>query len=237
METVANRINAAVRGGEIIQPVNQVPTRTRTIATTSWSHQGYRQRLWNAGANVFTVNEGTRLKEIDNCDGLLIPGGRDVGTCWYGEEEGPMTQSPDLQRDSLEMALIKHCLNKDIPILGVCRGHQLLNVAMGGTLHQHIHGHEGYRHRVWINPASKKLAFIYDDDDPIVVNSLHHQSVNELGKGLIAAAADVNSGIEAVESTEHSWVVGVQWHPEMACTPRFDRTMGMLVKQFIFARK
>lgn len=204
----------------------------RRIGTTQWAHQGYLNRIEKAGGRPLIITPRTLLSEVDECAGLLIPGGRDVDPGWYDDKVHPMTQPPDEARDSLEIALIKRFLKKDIPILGVCRGHQLLNVAMGGSLHQHIHGHEGHKHRV--NVFDTELMAEMED---FYVNSLHHQAIKDLAPGLKMIAVADDGTVEAIQSPNHTFVLGLQWHPELDFTPRFDRSMSEMMENFVNARK
>lgn len=197
------------------------------IAISHYAHNGYFQAVKNAGGEVFEVFEKTKLKDIDCCDGLLIPGGRDVGPYWYGEQPHLKTQISDFDRDCFELALIKRALNNDQNILGVCRGHQLLNVAMGGSLHQHITNHEGFHHKAFFFGNRRCLRFV---DDEIEVNSLHHQAVADLGDGLQIVAISPDGTIEAIESKHHNWVVGVQFHPEMM---QREAVMRQIVRAFV----
>jgi putative glutamine amidotransferase len=129
----------------------------------------------------------------------------------------------DPQRDEFELAVLQQALDADIPVLAICRGHQLLNVALGGTLLQHIEG-DGHRahkegdmpsrwHAVQLEP--RRLPAIFGVDE-MEVNSRHHQAVlpGMLAPGLRPLAYSADGIVEAVESARHSWVLGVQWHPE-----------------------
>ena len=208
----------------------------RKIAISRWAHEGYYDLIERNGGEVVIVTEDTLLENFGKVAGLVIPGGRDVSPKFYGEKIQSRTQSPDNHRDRLEIAFVNEALKRDIPILGICRGHQVLNVAMGGTLIQHINGHVGHNHRVQIMNGTRHFGHIKNHD--LKVNSLHHQAIKDLAPGLrIAAVGMEDNVIEAVEGKEHSFVVGVQWHPEMSPTPRFRREMDTLVKKFINSRK
>lgn len=208
------------------------PKNGRIVAISPWVGQSCIERIRMTGAEVLEIKGTTPLDVLEKCCGLLIPGGRDVSPSFYGAQPDKRTQAGDFNRDSFEIALVKFALQKDMPILGICRGHQVLNVAMGGTLIQDMH--HAYKHPVSINPASKHLNYIGDE---IYVNSLHHQAIDRLGKGLIVTAQSPDGTVEAVESVKHTFVVGVQWHPEMDLTPRFDRTMNTLWTKFVNARQ
>jgi putative glutamine amidotransferase len=156
--------------------------------------------------------------------GLMLSGGGDLHPRHYAQSpKGTDMSSVDEARDEMELALVREALSADLPVLGICRGIQVLNVAMGGMLLQHVEGHrqsfpsESARHAVRIAPRSL-LAQVLGCSGDLQTNSRHHQAINAhgLAQRLRASAwslpdADV---IEAVESPEHRWVLGVQWHPE-----------------------
>jgi putative glutamine amidotransferase len=161
---------------------------------------------------------------LQGCAGLLLTGGRDIDPARYGEAPHPATEEPNLERDDLEFRLLERALAAGMPVLAICRGHQLLNVALGGSLQQHIEG-DGHRslddigaasrwHEVDIEPCSGLRAWL--GVDRAHVNSRHHQAVTieRLAPGLRIAGLSPDGFVEAVESERHSWVVGVQWHPE-----------------------
>ncbi|MFF1648302.1 gamma-glutamyl-gamma-aminobutyrate hydrolase family protein [Streptomyces sp. NPDC058240] len=151
-------------------------------------------------------------------DGVVIAGGADVEPARYGESPDPRTGAPARARDAWELALIEAAIDRHVPLLGICRGMQLLNVALGGTLHQHLDGHTGGtgvfgEHTVTPVPGTVYAAAVAG---PSVVPTYHHQAVDRLGSGLTASAHASDGTVEAVELTDHeSLVLGVQWHPEM----------------------
>lgn len=158
-----------------------------------------------------------------DASGLLLTGGVDVSPRLYGEKRGPKTDRPNKERDEHELALLRQALDRDLPVLCICRGHELLNVALGGSLIQHIEG-DGHRwqddgssgwHDVTVNSKSR-LAGAYGNGAVLRVNSRHHQGVTEdrLGAGLRSVATSGDGFVEAMESDKHGWVMGVQWHPE-----------------------
>ncbi|MBI2912389.1 MAG: gamma-glutamyl-gamma-aminobutyrate hydrolase family protein [Chloroflexi bacterium] len=158
-----------------------------------------------------------------DAQGLLLTGGVDVDPRLYGERRGPHTDRPQSRRDTHELGLVREALERDLPVLAICRGHELLNVALGGSLLQHV---EDGRHRwldgggsnwhdVEIEPDSR-LGRVYAGGGRLRVNSRHHQAVtaDRLAAPLRPVARGPGGIVEAAESREHRWVVGVQWHPE-----------------------
>ncbi|MFJ6389762.1 gamma-glutamyl-gamma-aminobutyrate hydrolase family protein [Streptomyces sp. NPDC091972] len=154
---------------------------------------------------------------VARLDGLVIAGGPDVEPVHYGAAPDPRTGPPARARDTWELALIRAALASGTPLLGICRGMQLLNVALGGTLIQHIDGHAvtpGVFGRHAVKPVPGTL---YGDLAPeeTSVPTYHHQAVDRLGQGLLPSAHAADGMVEAVELPGPHWVLGVQWHPEM----------------------
>lgn len=156
--------------------------------------------------------------------GLLLMGGSDVNPALYGETRHAETQESDDARDELECTLIRETLARDLPLLAICRGIQILNVQHGGTLVQHLDSTERHRrrtedrglaaHQVEIVPGTR-LAGIAEHARSWDVNSRHHQAIDRPGEGLLISARDPEDGVvEAVERPDKRFVVGVQWHPE-----------------------
>jgi putative glutamine amidotransferase len=161
---------------------------------------------------------------IDGLDGLLLMGGSDVDPALFGETRAPETEEPDPGLDAAECTAIVAAIAQDLPVLGICRGLQILNVQQGGTLTQHLAAYERHRqtpadrsepaHRVRILPATT-LASIAGNAGTWEVNSRHHQGIATLAKSLRISAVDSEDGtIEAVERPGSRFVVAVQWHPE-----------------------
>lgn len=159
-------------------------------------------------------------------DGLVLTGGEDVDAATYGEEPYYGQGTVVAERDRIEIALVQMMRAQSKPILGICRGIQLVNVALGGSLYQdlvrqwkgHIqHSQRAARnhlsHRVKIVPESR-LAACYGDETTIRVNSFHHQAIKDVAPGLKVVARDAEGLIEAVESVSDWFVLAVQWHPE-----------------------
>ena len=168
---------------------------------------------------------GTEVADrvLDGIDGLIITGGRDVNPESYGSQRHPTTDEPMGERDSWEFALLNAALRRGMPVLGICRGAQVLNVALGGTLHQHLPDVLGHsRHQqgnavfstssVRTVAGTRLAALIGETSD---AQCYHHQAIDALGAGLIVSARDTADGvIEAVELEGDSFVLAVQWHPE-----------------------
>ena len=172
----------------------------------------YSKALESVGIK-FDVNPA----RLDGYDGLLLTGGRDVDPALYDEVPHLKTQKPDVKRDRREIDLLCEALYREIPVLAICRGMQLLNVALGGTLEQHIesHGQPEVKdaHSVHVVEGTR-LASILNSGE-YRVNSRHHQCVARIGQGLVQTATAPNDDvIEALELPGKGFVVAVQWHPE-----------------------
>jgi putative glutamine amidotransferase len=163
---------------------------------------------------------------LDLLDGLILAGGRDVDPAAYGAEAHPRTDPPSSERDAFEIALARRALERDLPLLGICRGMQVMNVARGGTLVQdlpeHV-GHENHRrtpgtfegndHPVRLGEAS--LAAAAAGEARHATLSHHHQGVDRLGDGFaVSGWSDDDDLPEAIEDPERRFALGVQWHPE-----------------------
>jgi putative glutamine amidotransferase len=161
---------------------------------------------------------------LDHLDALLLAGGADVGPATYGADPHPETKGVRAERDAFELSLLEGAIGRDLPILGVCRGMQLLNVARGGTLHQHLPelvGHEDHRripgefgdHDVRLQPGS--LAAQAAGALRVPTKSHHHQAIDALGTGLrVTGWSELDDLPEAIELPAHRFALGVQWHPE-----------------------
>ena len=199
------------------------PSSARAIAART----NYVAALERARAEVVVVEPGSSLPA--DVDGLCLAGGPDIAPSRYGESDPMhMAKEPDLERDEMEFGAIDAALRRDIPVLGICRGFQLINVALGGRLVLDVGEHEPddpdsvrLHHDVSIDPRSKLAAA--SGGAPLAVNSRHHQAVTskELAPSL-RATATVGELIEAFESDEYRWLVGVQCHPE-----RIGKDQGM----------
>lgn len=202
--------------------------------------QDYLNAIWRAGAVPVLLpvdgNKDRALEMLDMVDGLLISGGNDVSPEMYGSKENKCG-TLDENRDAMEKCLLEKALEMDMPVLGVCRGVQLMNAALGGTLYQDLPS-EGYPNHT-ITKFARNIATHTVDvkEDTLLakilgsvelgVNSFHHQAVERLADGLEAAAVSKEGIVESVYMPGKKFVLAVQWHPEMM----FDSE----VQQKIFA--
>jgi len=175
---------------------------------------------------------------LHGLDGLIITGGKDVNPSLYGQERLLTTDEPRPDRDGWETALLKAAIDTELPFLGICRGLQVLNVALGGTLHQHlpdIVGSERYSlgggvfadNEVLVEHGTR-VSSMLGDGETIVGKSYHHQAIDELADGLSVSARSDDGTVQAVEVESVPFGIGVQWHPEH--TPEDDRLFAGLVE-------
>jgi len=191
--------------------------------------------VWLSGGVPVRIGPGLRTS-LDGLDGLIVGGGVDIESRLYGidtTDEWP--NDPD--RDALEIAALDWAARHDRPVLGICRGAQLLNVHRGGTLFQDLaHSHPDYRNPRSVFPCKTahprigtRLSFLIGENR-LRINALHHQAVDRLGQGMAVAALDAGDVVQAVELTGHRFWLGVQWHPElMLWSPRQLRLFRALV--------
>ncbi len=210
--------------------------------------QVYVHRLTAAGAAPVIVPllpDDEALRAIyERLDGLFLAGGVDVDPAYYGESPHPKLGDVNRDRDRVELTLLRWALEDDLPILAVCRGIQVLNVAAGGTLYQDIEAQvphaiqhnyhkikpRHYRaHEVTVEPESRLAAVI--GAGAVGVNSLHHQAVKDVAPGFCATAWAEDGVIEGIEGLNGHFAVGVQWHPEALAEQ--DRAMQALFDRFV----
>lgn len=183
---------------------------------------------------------------LDLLDGLLVPGGIDIDARLFNQELHPRSGKIDPLWDQLDIFMIRGALEKNIPVLAICRGCQILNVACGGSMIQDIesqvanpikHQQQAPKwygtHSVTITPQSLLQRIFMSNS--LRVNSFHHQSVLEIAPGFQVSALASDGVVEAIESVEHDFVMGVQWHPELMVKPNSDSSQ--LFTAFILATK
>jgi putative glutamine amidotransferase len=172
-----------------------------------------------AGGKAVRLRPGDAVS-LDELDGLVIGGGDDIGAELYGGQVAPNVRF-DPDRDAFEISLLKKAFRTSLPILGVCRGAQIVNVALGGTLHGDIYTvfAEAKRLRtvlprknVWIDLESRLGQILLCN--PCRVNALHHQAVDRVGRGLRVVGRDESGIVQAIEGMDARFLIGVQWHPE-----------------------
>ena len=173
--------------------------------------------------DLVTGLEPDETAVMEWASGLVLSGGGDVDPAFYGQSPHPRTYNVSARRDRFEFNLLDAALERDMPVLAICRGMQLLNVHLGGTLEQHLHERAG---RLEHDRDRARAETVHDvhlrTDSPLArwwgesvpVNSHHHQGIDRLADPLEEAGHSEDGVLEAVVSREHSWVVGVQWHPE-----------------------
>ena len=191
---------------------------------------GYLRSVLNAGGVPLILSPvlepANAEAALEGCAGLVLTGGEDLDPSWYGEAPHPALGDVSAERDRFELALFAAARARELPVLGVCRGLQLINVALGGSLWQdlpserpadvehdpHSARHER-THEVRVSRGSRLAAAL--GVESLLTNSFHHQAIKRLAAGLHASAHAPDGAIEGVESAENEpWLVAVQWHPE-----------------------
>ncbi len=185
--------------------------------------QNYLNSIWEAGAVgvflAYTQDEQKLAEYAQVFDAFLFGGGDDMDPARYGEVKMFDSVEIDADRDAFELGLYGHVKQTGKPILGICRGIQLLNVAEGGTLYQHIDGHRQDKpgteteQKTLVNEGSMLHALIGKQE--ILVNSFHHQNIKDIAPSLRTDAVSADGYIEAVHMPEHKFFFAVQWHPEI----------------------
>ena len=224
------------------RPVVGIPTQTlqslggvSSDIPPSWvMSQRYIDTLARAGAlpvMIPLVDDATLRGIYESLDAVFLPGGADIDARTYGEDPHRKSDTTDRERDRVEVALAKWAIEESKPVLGVCRGLQLINVAVGGTLYQDLadefpgsikhdyfpfagqHFSRDYlAHEVSVTEGTRLAQFV--GAGALKVNSMHHQGIRELGPGLVATAEAPDGLIEALEGDDSGYLVAVQWHPE-----------------------
>jgi putative glutamine amidotransferase len=205
--------------------------------------RSYVDAVQRAGAMALLLAPDPALTEdpdevLDRIDGLMLAGGADIEPAAYGADAHAETIGSVPERDAFELSLVRRTLERDLPLLGICRGMQVMNIACGGTLHQHLpellrhHEHrrvlgsfDGADHDVRLAPGS--LAARAAGEDVHAAKSHHHQGVDRVGEGLVVTGwSQIDDLPEALEVPGKRFALGVQWHPEADET---SRLIGALV--------
>ena len=223
------------------RPIIGIPTQTLhamdgipEALPESWvMNQRYSRVVASAGGLPVMIplldDEATLRALYDRLDGLLLPGGLDLDPATYGEPRRPDCGRVDPDRDRVELQFARWAIAEGKPVFGLCRGLQIVNVALGGTLYQDIaaqfsgaikhdyfptagYARDHLAHEVTVSAGSRLGTLI--GAAPLRVNSMHHQAVKELAPGLLPTAVAPDGVVEAVESPDQPFLLGVQWHPE-----------------------
>ncbi len=210
-------------------------------------NKAYAEAIRAAGGTLIMLThplgESDLATLFDDVDGILIPGGTDVDPELYHESLKKYAGTPDPERDATEIMMLAEAQKRKLPILAICRGFQMLNVYTGGSLYQDLkierpesanHDfHEGFPRTHLAHPVSVENGTILKEmvgADTVEVNSLHHQGINVLGKGLIVSAKSPDGLVEGIELENYPFCVGVQWHPEELAT---NEPWSTLFRKFI----
>ena len=205
-------------------------------------NQGYLRAIWKSGGDMCVMfhdaNEEYVNDVCEHFDGFLFCGGEDIDPKYYGEEKSALLGNVCSMRDEYEEKMFAAAYKTGKPILGICRGMQVINVFLGGSLRQHIDGHkqtgsrETRTHSVELCEGGVLRNIL--GENTITVNSFHHQIVKKLADGLVCDAISTKDGyIEAFHHKEHPFLLGVQWHPE--CYYELSETSSKIFETFIRA--
>ena len=210
-----------------------VTTYLEPLVMGLWNRPGsmlprvYSDCVINAGAAVMTLppqppTDDVVARVLDGIDGLMLTGGKDVDARLYGQEPHPENDAPRPDRDAWEIALVRAAIERDLPLLGICRGLQVLNVALGGTLIQHLpdvlgsnrysYGNAKFADNPVITVSGTRAADIVGER--LTVKSYHHQALDLVAPGLTVSAHGDDGIVQAVDIDSMTFGVAVQWHPE-----------------------
>jgi putative glutamine amidotransferase len=242
------------------RPVIGIPTALEQAQYGVWDSLcaltpfSYVQAIQRAGAIVLMIPPDHELAAdpdpvLDRLDGLMLAGGCDVDPDFYGAERDPHTVNTVPARDEIELALARRAIERDIPLLGICRGMQVINVARGGTLLQHLpdvvgHGEhrrtpgtfDGNDHGVVLDGGS--LAARAAGEEQHTTLSHHHQGVDRIGEGLIVTGRSTLDDLpEAIEDPERAYLLGVQWHPEADTASQIVGSLVERAREYRLARR
>ena len=217
------------------RPIIGICASNETASWTVWQQQpavliggAYVKAVQQAGGTVLLLapDDAVDMRMLDMVDGLLLPGGLDIDPSAYGAELEPGCENIDPARDQFELALTREALSRDMPVLGICRGLQVINVALGGTLEQDLESRLGSVHRPSLGSLAEDSAHPVEFTEgsacarvagasTAVVRSHHHQAVQLAGEGVAVAGRSAVDGVcEAVEVSDLGFAIGVQWHAE-----------------------
>ena len=212
-----------------------------------WMLPGYLKGIEEAGGTPlilpYTDNSKILLKVCKLCDGFLFTGGQDVCPSLYGEsDKNSVDLLPTL--DNLTKTVFDYATSKDLPILGICRGIQILNVFFGGTLYQdlpteHPSNFSHHQEKPYLNPCHKvslsngSYLNLLLGTDLLLVNSIHHQAIKKLGQNLEVEAISVDGLVEGIKANNYKYILGVQWHPEYNF--EVEKSSKTIFKSFIDA--
>ena len=186
---------------------------------------GYWEAVEDAGGTPVILppvdSPGVMSHYLEICDGYILSGGDDIDPAYWGVDPEPGLGEIDPRRDQFEMDLVHGILERDKPALFICRGIQVLNVALGGTLIQDLHSDMAHRqgaprYHPFHDILLEKTGILYQlfGRETVKVNSFHHQAIGSLAPGLTVTARTRDGVVEAVEHPDRQWILGVQWHPE-----------------------
>lgn len=191
--------------------------------------------VWWYGGKPLQLRPGDEIKN-QNYHGIVVTGGHDVEPVLYAAEP-EVEANYDSERDAFESAIINKALERHLPLLGICRGAQLLNVCKGGSLYQSLHDHRKKTSSRWtifplktlcmeekLSDQESKLASIFKKKSH-KINSLHNQAIDELGEGLMVCGRDLDHIVQGIEDPSREFLVGVQWHPEYLLYLKAQRSL------------